>query len=139
MATGIGRGSFFHLLGEKKNRTQEMSQEMSQSKGEAGPRVQLGQLERLESQENIKTWLCLPLYILKANQSSPWRWGKSPPKQGLFGHRLLQQGGRGRDSRASGFQPLTAPVSLEPPGTWLKQYISEGTAGSQGGTLTSTL
>ena len=65
MATSIGRGSFFHLLGEKKNRTQEMSQEMSQSKGEAGPRVQLGQLERLESQENIKTWLCLPLYILK--------------------------------------------------------------------------
>lgn len=93
MATGIGRGSFFHLLGEKKNRTQEVSQKMSQSKGEARPRVQVGQLERLESQENIKTWLCLPFYIVKANRLSPWRWGESPPKQELLGHRLLQQEG----------------------------------------------
>ena len=133
MATGIGRGSFFHLLGEKKNRTQEMSQEVSQSKGEAGPPVQVGQLERLESQKNIKMWLCLSLYTVKANQSSPWRWGKSPQKQGCLGHRLLQQGGRSRDSRVSGSWPLTAPVSLEPPGTWLKQYLSEGMAGSQEG------
>lgn len=93
MATGIGRGSFFHLLGEKKSRTQEMSQKMSQSKGEARPRVQVGQLGSLESQENIKMWLCLRLYIVKADQLSPWRWGESPPKQGVLGHRLLQQEG----------------------------------------------
>ena len=93
MATGIGRGSFFHLLGEKKSRTQEMSQKMSQSKGEARPRVQVGQLGSLESQENIKMWLCLHLYIVKADQLSPWRWGESPPKQGVLGHRLLQQEG----------------------------------------------
>lgn len=49
MATGIRRASFFHLLREKKNRTQDMSQ----TQGEAECRLQVGRLQGLEAQVNI--------------------------------------------------------------------------------------
>lgn len=69
MATGIGKDSFFHLLWEEKNQTQEMSQ----TEGEAEHRLQVGQLGRLELQENIKEWCYFPLRVVRAKQLSPWR------------------------------------------------------------------
>lgn len=65
------------------------------------PKVRLGtvfkwgQLEMLEPQENIQAWLYLRLRVAKTNQSSSRSWGEFPPKQGLLGQRLLQQGGAG--------------------------------------------
>jgi len=58
MATSLGRASFFHLLWEKRNCTQEMSQ----TPWEAPHPHQGEQMQSLELQENgIKKWLCLTL------------------------------------------------------------------------------
>lgn len=89
--------------GEKKSRTQEMSQKMSQSKGEARPRVQVGQLGRLESQENIKTWLCLRLCIVKADQLSSLEMGRTSQSRGFWAPPCNRR--EGQDSRASGSWP----------------------------------
>lgn len=52
MATGTRRTSFFHLLWKKKNHTQDMNH----TEGKAEYHLQVGWLERLELQTNIKEW-----------------------------------------------------------------------------------
>ena len=77
----------------------------------------------LEPKKNIQAWLYPPSRVVKTNQSSSRSWGESPQKQGLLGQRLLQQGGAGMIGW-SGPWSRTAPVSLEPRGSRLKQRHS---------------
>lgn len=58
MATRLRRVSFFHLLWEKRNRTQEMSQ----TPWEAQQPLQGDQMQSLDLEKNgTKEWRCLPL------------------------------------------------------------------------------
>lgn len=88
---------------KKKSRTQEMSQKMSQSKGEARPRVQVGQLGGWSLRKTLRRKAVCVLYIVKADQLSPGD-GRIPQAGGSWAPPFAT-GGRGRDSRASGSWP----------------------------------